>query len=271
MCIRDRLYSVPIGHVSALTSIAESPSSSEKAAASAGALSGLSSWPPVVSPSSTSSVSVPTCPRASSGLISTRTRHRSAAAAGTPRTSADYGFGRRTSAAATPKPPSTQRRPLTLRSRSLLRPITARRRPTWDVPPPSPATGPGGTPPVLPAPLPPVPRFPSPTPPIGSHRPDYRKPSSSLMRTHSYVPTSSTTPPPTGREDNAPSPSAPSPFGFFHWEHLHKRRTTSWITFPVPPDHFFRRFSPWQQKANYTPQTTTPFFSSTSHTRPLRA
>ena len=142
----DPLYSVPVGHVSALTSIAESPSSSEKATASTGAPPGLVSRPPVVSPSPTSSVSVPTAPRASSGLISSRTRHRSAAAARTPRTPADYGFGRRTLAAATPKPPSTHGRPPTLRSRPPLRPSAARRKTAWNLPPPSSATGPGGTP-----------------------------------------------------------------------------------------------------------------------------
>ena len=39
---------------------------------------------------------------------------------------------------------------------------------------------------------------------LDRHRPDYRNSSSSLMTTHSYIPASSTTPP-TGRENNAPS------------------------------------------------------------------
>ena len=131
----------------------------------AGVPPGLASRPPVVSSSPTSGVSVPTAPRASSGLVSSRTCHRSAAVAGTPRTPADYAFGRRTLTAATPRPPSTHHCPPAVSPGPLLRPSTARRKTTQDFPPSSPATGPGGTPLVLPVPLPPVPRLPSTTAP----------------------------------------------------------------------------------------------------------
>ena len=120
--------SVSVGHISAFDHIAESPSSSEKAAVIADAPPGLPCRPPVVSPSPTSGVSVSTSPRASSGLISSRIRNRSAAAAGTPRTPADYGFGCRPPATAASRPPSLQRRPPTLGSRpAAQRPATTQR------------------------------------------------------------------------------------------------------------------------------------------------
>ena len=89
--------SVSVGCISTFDHIAESPSSSEKAAVVTGAPPGFDCKPPVISPSSTSGVStsifprasVSTSPRASSGLVSSRTRNRSAAAAGIPRTPAD--------------------------------------------------------------------------------------------------------------------------------------------------------------------------------------
>ena len=110
----DSPYSVSVGHISALDSIVESPSSSEKAAVSVGAPPGLASRPPVVSPSPTMSVSVPITARASSGLISSRTRHRSADTAETPRALVDYGFGRRTTVVTASSSPSTRRHRLLL-------------------------------------------------------------------------------------------------------------------------------------------------------------
>ena len=70
----------------------------------AGAPPGSSFGPLVVSPSDTAGVSTSTFPRASSNLTSSRTRHRSDAAAGTPRTLADFGFGRRPLVTTTPRP-----------------------------------------------------------------------------------------------------------------------------------------------------------------------
>ena len=114
----------------------------------AGAPAGVAFRPPVVSPSPTMSVSLSATPRSSSGLISSRTRRRSVAAAGTPLTPADYGFGRRTSAMAAPRPSPTHRRPPAVAPRPLpRRPDAARRSAAQDSP--SPTTPVSATPPVF--------------------------------------------------------------------------------------------------------------------------
>ena len=146
LCPRPRhqpaLY-VSVGHIFAFDHIAESPSSSEKGTVVTGAPPGLACRPPVVSPLSISSVSVSTTPRASSVLISSRFRQRSDAAARTPRTPADYGFGRRPPATATSRPPSPQRCPPTLGSKPAARqPATTQRRAAHSTSSPSTATSP---------------------------------------------------------------------------------------------------------------------------------
>ena len=77
----------------------------------------------------------------------------------------DHGFGHRTSAVTASSPPSTHRRPPTLRPRPVKRPTTARHKTTQDLPPPPTATGPGSTPPALPSPLASVQPPPPSTPP----------------------------------------------------------------------------------------------------------
>ena len=131
-----------------------------------GTPSGLTSRPPVVSPSHTVDVSVPT-PRISSGLMYSRTRHPSAAAAGTPRTPTNYGFRRRTSATTVTRPPPIHRRPHTLKPRPLpRRPGTARRTTAQDLPSPSTATTQNTAPPVVPPPQESTTPRPPPTPPL---------------------------------------------------------------------------------------------------------
>ena len=265
----DSPCSASVGHISTLDPIAESPSSSEKAALATGAPTGLASRPPVVYPSPTSVVSVSTTPRTSLRLISSRTRHRSAAAAGTPRTPADYGLGHRLQL---------------LRFQDHHLPVAAR--PFFGPDPCSsdlvqPAAEPHKSPrrrqprpqPVLPH------RWPSlrcsprsrclfrQSSLFNNHRLDCRRSWSSLMTIHTSVPASSTTPTPTGRANNAPNPSGPPPYDLFLWAHLHYRRTISWNTYPRPVDHFFQRSLPSLQKASYTPPTTRQFSSSTDHTR----
>lgn len=130
-----------------------------------GAPAGLVFRPPFISPSPTSGASVRTTLRSFSGLIYSRTRHRSVSAAGTPGTPTDYGFGRRTSTTAVSRPTPTHRRPPTLTPRPLLRrPSTARRSAAQDSP--SPVTPTSTTSPVLPPSLQPTtPRPPPPAPP----------------------------------------------------------------------------------------------------------
>ena len=159
----EMLRNAFIGHLSILDPIAESPSSSDKAAVTAGASAGVAFRPPFVSRSPTLGVSLSATPRPSSGLVSSRTRRRSAAAAGTPLTPTDYGLGRRTSATPAPRPSPTHRRPPAAVPRPLpRRPDAARRSATQDSP--SPATPASATLPVfLPPPQSSV-RGPSPPP-----------------------------------------------------------------------------------------------------------
>ena len=91
-------------------STAEPTPSSHEATVTAGAPPDSSFRPPVVSPSDTSDVSASTTLRASSGLIHSRTLHRSAAPAGTPRTPVDDGFGRRPLVTTTSRPSVLRRR-----------------------------------------------------------------------------------------------------------------------------------------------------------------
>ena len=145
--------SVSVGHISNFDHIAESPSSSEKVAVVTDVPPGLASRPPVVSPSSTSGVSVSIFPRASSGLIYSRTGHRSAAAAGTRRPPVDYGSGRRPPPTTTSRPPSPQRRPPTPGSKpAAQRPATTQRRVARRASSPSTATSPSSPQPELLAP-----------------------------------------------------------------------------------------------------------------------
>ena len=260
---------VSVGHISTSDHIDESPSSSEKAAVVTGVPPGLACRPPVVSPSSTSGVSVPISPRTSSGLISSRNRNHSAAAAGTPRTPADYGFGRRSSATAASRPTSPQRRPPTLGSKpAAQRPATTQRRAIHNTSSPSTATSSTTPQPDPPHhPRPPT-QGPLPRPPLLCwHHLDYRNTLSSPLMPPISVPASSTTITPTGRANNALSPSAPPPSGSSPWIHLRRHRTTSWTTSPRLVVHLLPRSYPSPQKASYTPLTTTPFFSYTDHTR----
>ena len=128
--------------------------SSKNAAVNTRAPPGSASRPPVVSPLSTIGAMEPP----PSGLISSRTPHR-AAAAGTPRPTSDYGFGRR------PKP-TVSRRPTSTR-----RPPTP---PAWAQPRLSPTTTPPAaapTPPASPAPTAPRPAPPSTTSPTSPSTP----------------------------------------------------------------------------------------------------
>ena len=109
---------------------AEPPASSEKFAVDAGAPPGLVSRPSVVSPPSTTGAATP----APSDLISSRTRHCSATAAGTPRATPNYGFDRRPPETA-PARTSSPRRPATP-VRALPRPSKTTTSPA--APPPQP-------------------------------------------------------------------------------------------------------------------------------------
>ena len=238
--------SVSVGQISTFDHIAKSPSSSEKATVFTGAPPGLACRPPVVSPSSTSGVSVSTSPPASSGLIYFRTRHCSAAAAGTPRTPADNRFCRRPPATATSRPPSPQRHPPTLGSKKAAqRPATTQRRAALRTSSPSTVTSPSTSQPTPPSssqatdPRPPPPPLP-PALQVPPRLPE-PNPSSSLLITSISVSASSTTLTLTGRASNAPSPSAPPPSGSFPWVHLRHHRTTSWATSSRHVTYLLRR------------------------------
>ena len=133
---------VSVGYTTLQDSIAEAASSSEKVAVAAGAPPGLASRPPIVSPSTNAGALDRTAPHPSLGLISPRTRNRSAAASRTPRTPVNYGFGRRTSAAADSTPSTPYRCSPTTRTTLSPQPQhpTARSRssPRVDPPPPTP-------------------------------------------------------------------------------------------------------------------------------------
>ena len=103
--------------MSTFNHVADRPSSSERAAVVTDLPPGLAYRSSVVSPSSTSGVSVSTSPRASLGLIFSRTRRRPAGTAGNRRTPAGYGFDSQLPANATSRPPSPQRHPPTLGSK----------------------------------------------------------------------------------------------------------------------------------------------------------
>ena len=182
--------------------------------------------PPIVSPSFTSGVSFSISPRTSSGLIYSRTRNRSAAAAGTPRTPADCGFGRRFPAAAASRPTSPQRRSPTLGSKpAAQRPDNKQRRALHSassLPPATSSTTPRPDPPSLlqttdPRPTPPLPsallappRLPEPI----------VEPIDDL---HSVL-ASSTKHTPTARAKSTLSPSAPPPSGSSPWVHIRRHR-----------------------------------------------
>ncbi len=151
-----------VGPISTHNAIDEPLASPEKAAVDTGAPPGYASKPPVVSPPSTIVATVP----APSDLISSRTRHRAAAAAGTPLATADYGFGRRPKQAEPRRPTSARRTPSpssTAQPR-LLQPPTppAAAPPQAAQPAPPVSTHPRSTP--SPAPSPPIPS--TPTPPL---------------------------------------------------------------------------------------------------------
>ena len=120
----------------------------ENAAVNTGAPPGSASRPSVISPTSTIGGTVP----ALSGLISSWTRHSIAAAAGTPRPTAGYRFGRR------PQP--------VLRRRSTST-HSAPTPPAGVQSKPSPKTTPSATAPASPEPL--APTNPTPTPSTTSY------------------------------------------------------------------------------------------------------
>ena len=144
-----------VGPVSAHRTVDEPPPCLEKAAVDTGAPPGSASRPPVVSPPSTIGATIPAPP----DLISSRTRHRAAAATGTPRAAIDYGFGRRPQPTASNTPTPTRR--------TSAPPATARPRPL-------PTTPPSATAPAQPAPpTPPTnPSLPTPSSPVPPSEPD---------------------------------------------------------------------------------------------------
>ena len=235
---------------------------------------GLACRPPVISPSSTSGVCVSNSSRASSGLISSRTRNRSAVASGTPRTHAYYGFGRRPPAPAASRPSSPQRRPPTLGSKpAAQRPATTQRRTAQSTTSPSTAI---------------PPRTPQPNPPLSSQTIGPRLP-----------------PPPRPPTLRAP-PRPPEPivepvddlhlrfcvehYTYTNWAREQRAEPLCSATFrflflgsrPTPPDDALdyiastRRLSlamvlTLATKDQHKPSTTTPFFLHPNHTRTQRA
>ena len=149
-----------VGHISTCDSTARPLVSPENAAVNTGAPPGSASWPPVVSPLSTIGTTEPP----PLGLISSRARHRAAAAAGTPRPSADYGLGRR------PKP-TVSRRPASTR-----RPPTPPARAQPRLPPTRTPPAAAPTPPASPAPTPPRPAPPSTSSPTSPSIPTFPLP-----------------------------------------------------------------------------------------------
>ena len=96
-----------VGPISTHDNAAGSLARPANGAVDAGAFPGLAFRPPLVSPPPTIGATTP----APTDLISSRTSHR-VAAAGIPRATVDYGFGRRVTAAAPPKSaPSRPRAP----------------------------------------------------------------------------------------------------------------------------------------------------------------
>ena len=154
----------------------------ERAAVVTGSPPGVACRPPAVFPSPTSGVSASSSPRISLGLISSRVWNRSAAAAGTPRTPADYGFGRRSPATAASRPSSPPRRSPTFGSKpeasdllprnAVLYTAPRRLQPRPHLPPPN-RTPPHHHRPPTQGPLPHPPLLYSTTSTTGAHRRAY--------------------------------------------------------------------------------------------------
>ena len=194
----------------------------------------------------------------STNTISSRTRNRVAAAAGSPRFTADYRFGHRpqpvlrkrsTSTHSPPTPPTGTSQDLLQRRR--LQPQPLRRPSNWH--------------------------------PLYQDRPlqqrlfrrhqhhrhcPFRSPSSNPMTTPTSSPASSTTSAKPGRENNEQSPCAAPPSASCRWTSLPPRQTTSSISPPRPGAHNVRTSSLLPPKTSCTVPTTKPLSSSNDHPQP---